>query len=89
MDDYSVIFLGYPNWWGTMPLPVFTFLEEYDFSQKTIIPFCTHEGSGLGHSAKDIAKLCPKARLLDGLALHGARVSDAKNNLTNWLSKLE
>jgi flavodoxin len=89
MDDYRVIFLGYPNWWGTMPLPVFTFLEEYDFSGKTIIPFCTHEGSGLGHSAKDIAKLCPKATLLDGLALHGARVSDAKENLKNWLGKLE
>jgi flavodoxin len=88
MDDYSLIFLCYPNWWGTMPLPVFTFLEEYDFSGKTIIPFCTHEGSGLGHSAKDIAKLCPKATLLDGLALHGARVSDAKENLMNWLSKL-
>lgn len=88
MDDYGVIFLCYPNWWGTMPLPVFTFLEEYDFSGKTIIPFCTHEGSGLGHSAKDIAKLCPKATILDGLALHGARVSDAKNNLMNWLSKL-
>ncbi|PKL67147.1 MAG: flavodoxin [Methanobacteriales archaeon HGW-Methanobacteriales-1] len=89
MADYSVIFLGYPNWWGTMPAPVFTFLEEYDFSGKTIIPFCTHEGSGLGHSAKDIVKLCPKATLLDGLALHGARVSDAKENLMNWLSKLE
>lgn len=89
MGAYSVIFLGYPNWWGTMPLPVFTFLEEYDFSGKTIIPFCTHEGSGLGHSAKDIAKICPKATLLDGLALHGARVSDAKENLKNWLSKLK
>ncbi|HEX3010705.1 MAG TPA: flavodoxin, partial [Syntrophomonadaceae bacterium] len=67
MDSYDVIFLGYPNWWGTMPMPVFTFLEEYDFSGKTIIPFCTHEGSGLGHSEKDIAKLCPKAKLLKGL----------------------
>jgi flavodoxin len=49
MDDYRVIFLGYPNWWGTMPMAVFTFLETYDFSGKTIIPFCTHEGSGMGH----------------------------------------
>jgi flavodoxin len=87
MDYYNVIFLGYPNWWGTMPMPVFTFLEEYDFSGKTIIPFCTHEGSGLGHSTKDIGKLCPKATLLNGMAFHGARVSDVKENLTSWLSK--
>ena len=55
MDACDVIFLGYPNWWGTMPMPMFTFLEEYDFARKTIIPFCTHEGSGMGRSEKDIA----------------------------------
>ena len=88
MDSYNVIFLGYPNWWGTMPMPVFTFLEEYDFSGKTIIPFCTHEGSGLGRSEKDIAKFCPKASLLKGLAIHGSRVSAAKIDVTNWLSKI-
>ena len=64
--SYDVIFLGYPNWWGTMPMPVFTFLEEHDFSRKTIVPFCIHEGSGLGHSEKDVAKLCPKVTLLKG-----------------------
>ena len=48
MASYEVIFLGHPNWWGTMPMPVFTFLEEYDVSGKTIVPFCTHEGSGRG-----------------------------------------
>ena len=88
MDFYNVIFLGYPNWYGTMPMPVFTFLEEHDFSDKTIIPFCTHEGSGLGRSENDIAKLCPKATLLKGLAIHGSRVSDAKTDVTNWLNKL-
>lgn len=88
MDSYNVIFLGYPNWWGTMPIPVLTFLEEYDFSEKTIIPFCTHEGSGLGRSESDIAKVCPKATLLKGLAIHGARASDAKKDVTNWLSKI-
>jgi len=66
MDAYDVIFLGYPNWWGTMPMPVFTFLEEYDFAGKTLIPFCTHEGSGMGHSEKDIVRICPQARLLKG-----------------------
>jgi flavodoxin len=88
MNFYNVIFLGYPNWYGTMPMPVFTFLEEHDFSDKTIIPFCTHEGSELGRSEKDIAKLCPKATLLKGLAIHGSRVSDAKIDITNWLNKL-
>ena len=88
MDSNNVIFLGYPNWYGTMPMPVFTFLEEYDFSGKTIIPFCTHEGSGLGRSEKDIAKLCPKATLLKGLAIHGSGVSAAKKEVTNWLNKL-
>ncbi|MGE5633124.1 MAG: flavodoxin [Caulobacteraceae bacterium] len=87
MDSYDVIFLGYPNWWGTMPMPVFAFLEEYDFSGKTIVPFCTHEGSGLGHSEKDIAKLCPKATVLNGLAIHGSRVNAAKKDMVNWLNK--
>ena len=52
---------------------------------KTIVPFCTHEGSGLGHNEKDIAKLCPKAKLLKGLAIHGTRVNDAKKDIANWL----
>lgn len=88
MDSYNVIFLGYPNWWGTMPMPVFTFLEEYDFFGKTIVPFCTHEGSGLGRSEKDIVKLCPKAKLLKGLAIQGSRVSAAKKDVTDWLNEL-
>jgi flavodoxin len=88
MDIYNVIFLGYPNWWGTVPMPVFTFLEEYDFSGKTIVPFCTHEGSGLGHSEKDIAKLCPKATILKGLAVHASRVSAAKKDVADWLNKI-
>lgn len=54
IDDYDVIFLGYPNWCGTMPMALWTFLENHDFSGKTIYPFCTHEGSGVGHSLEDI-----------------------------------
>lgn len=87
-DSYDVIFLGYPNWWGTMPMPVFTFLEEYDFSGKTIIPFCTHEGSGLGRSEKDIVMLCPNSTVLKGLAIHGTRVNEAKKDIINWLNKI-
>lgn len=88
MESYDVIFLGYPNWWGTMPMPVFTFLDEYNFSGKTIVPFCTHEGSGMGRSESDIAKLCPEATLLKGLAIHGSRVSAAKKDIEGWLDKL-
>lgn len=88
MDTYDVIFLGYPNWWGTIPMPVFTFLEEYDFSGKTIIPFCTHEGSRLGSSVSDIAALCPDAILLDGLAIRGSNVSSAQNDVADWLREV-
>jgi len=89
MDSYDVIFLGYPNWWGTMPMPVFTFLEEYDFSGKTIVPFCTHEGSGLGHSEKDIAKLCPNSKLLNGLSIKGGSVHGAEKEVSRWSQKLD
>ena len=88
MASYNVIILGYPNWWGTMPMPVFTFLEEYDFSGKTIIPYCTHEGSGLGHSERDIVKMCPNAAVLTGLAIHGSCVSSARKDVANWLNKI-
>ncbi len=85
IDSFDLIFLGYPNWWGTMPMPVYTFLEEYDFSGKTIAPFCTHEGSGLGHSVADIMKACLKSAVLDGLAIRGGDVNNAKNEVAGWL----
>lgn len=88
MDGYDVVFLGYPNWWGTMPMAVHTFLEQYDFSGKTLVPFCTHEGSGMGHSERDIQKLCPKAKVLAGLAIRGSDVNDADGELKKWLGKL-
>lgn len=85
MADYDVIYLGYPNWWGTFPMAVFTFLESYDFSGKTIIPFCTHEGSGLGRSEQDIKKLCPNALVLSGLAILGSSVTSADTSIQLWL----
>ena len=88
MDSYEVIYIGYPNWWGTMPMAVFTFLESYDFSGKTIIPYCTHEGSGMGSSEGDIKKLCPNARVLPGLAIRGGTVDRADKDLSNWLKPL-
>lgn len=73
IDEYDVIYLGYPNYWSTMPMAVFTFLEHFDFGGKTIKPFCTHEGSGMGNSVSDIKKLCPTANVEKGLAIHGGR----------------
>jgi flavodoxin len=88
MAAYDVIFLGFPNWWGTMPMPVFTFLESYEFSGKTIVPFCTHEGSGMGHSEKDVAKACPKATVLTGIAIHGTNASSAGPKVSSWIDEL-
>lgn len=71
LDGYDVIFLGYPNWWGDMPMAVYTFLESHDFSGKTIIPFCTHAGSGLGSTEISIADTCSGADVLDGFSIAG------------------
>jgi flavodoxin len=87
MDTYEVICLGYPNWWGTMPMAVYTFLDSYEFSGKTIVPYCTHEGSGLGSSERDIKKLCPTAKVLSGLSIKGGTVGRADNDVANWLKR--
>jgi len=86
MDSYDVIYLGYPNWWGTMPMAVYTFLESYDFSRKTIVPYCTHEGSGMGNSERDIKNLCPNAKVLPGLAIRGSSVKSSTDMVKSWLS---
>lgn len=85
LDDYDVIYLGYPNYWSTMPMAVFTFLEHFDFKGKTIKPFCTHEGSGIGSSIADIQKICPDALVEKGLAIHGANVKRAINDIKEWI----
>jgi flavodoxin len=87
MDAYSHIILGFPNWWGTMPMALFTFLESYDFSGKIIAPFCTNEGSGLGQSESDIKHLCPKASVLKGLAILGSDVKNTEPVIAAWLGK--
>ncbi len=89
MESYNVVFFGYPIWWGTIPMPVATFLSEYDFSGKTIVPFCTHEGSRLGRSVTDITKFCPQSTILDGLAVRGGDVKNAQNEVSEWLRELE
>ena len=85
IKEYDIIFVGYPNWWGTMPMPVWTFLEEKDFTNKKVLPFCTHEGSGLGKSQSDIKKLTGGAEVLKGLAINGSEVSNSEKQIKKWL----
>ncbi|MBO5523177.1 MAG: flavodoxin [Roseburia sp.] len=89
LDGYDTVYLGYPNYWGTMPMAVFTFLEHFDFSGKTILPFCTHEGSGMGRSESDIRRLCPKAEVKKGLALRGGRIHYSEPEIKRWLEEKE
>ncbi len=85
LDNYDVVYLGYPNYWGTMPMAVFTFLEHFDFSGKVIKPFCTHEGSGMGNSVEDIKRECPLAKVETGLAIQGSSVENAKDKVEKWV----
>ena len=87
LEDYDTIYLGYPNYWGTMPMCVFTFLASFDFTGKTILPFCTHEGSGLGRSEADIRRLCPGARVGRGLAILGTAVCREEAALAAWVKR--
>lgn len=84
MDQYDTIILIYPNWWGTLPQPLFTFLEEYDFSGKTIMPLCTHEGSRMGSSERDISSACD-ATLLAGLDVRGSNAANARSDVEKWI----
>lgn len=86
MEQYDTILLGYPNWWATIPMPVATFLEEYDFSGKTIIPFCSHGGGGFGQSITDISKLAPNSRIGEGLSIHYSGGTSLENDITTWLN---
>lgn len=83
--EYDTIYIGYPNYWGTMPMHVWTFLEKYDFTGKIMKPFCTHEGSGLGSSERDIQKLCPDAKTQKGIAIPGTDVNRAKGAIEKWV----
>lgn len=87
LDGYDTVFLGYPNYWGTMPMAVFTFLETFSFAGKRILPFCTHEGSGLGSSLRDLRGLVPDAEIGEGLAIHGSRVDREENTVKAWAKK--
>jgi len=86
IDEYDTVVLAYPNYWGTMPMAVFTFLENFDFSGKTILPLCTNEGSGMGSSERDIKKTCPGAEVKNGLSVTGSEAANAAGRVKKWLA---
>lgn len=88
MSQYDVIFVGFPNWWNNMPMPVFTFLEEYDFSGKTIIPFTTYGNGVWGKSIVSIRDALPDTTILDGLAIQEQELPDAPLEVSDWLQEL-
>lgn len=89
LDNYDVIFLGFPNWNADLPMPLYTFLEEYDFSDKTIIPFTTHGGSGFSGTIQTISELQPNASVIsDGLSLSRNSVAGAESEVVNWVNGL-
>ena len=87
IDEYDTIFLGYPIWWSVPPMAVSTFLEKYNFGGKKIIPFATHEGSGLGGSVNYIKKIVSNANVANGLAIRGAEAKNSEAEVSNWAKK--
>ena len=87
ISSYDTIYIGFPNWWGTLPMPMFTQLEQLDFTGKTVKPFVTHEGSGFGSSQKDLKKLCQGADIKNGLSIPGASVYDVKDTVKAWINE--
>lgn len=91
VEDYDTVFIGYPNWWGDMPMPVYTFIERHDWKGKSVIPFCTHEGSGLSNTEKYIADACKGATVGKGFALRGATAQNsreqARKSVLVWLER--
>lgn len=88
MAAYDVIYVGMPNWWSSMPMPMFTFLEQYDFAGKTIVPFVTHGGGGVANCVSDLKKTVPNAKVLEPLVISGGSASGAQGEVSGWLNRL-
>ena len=88
IESYDLVFIGYPNWCYTIPAPVASFMSKCDSTEKTIAPFCTHGGDGLGESVEDIAKLCRRSLVLEGLAVRSSEVRNAQSKISKWLRKI-
>lgn len=85
LDGYDEIYLGYPNYWGDMPMAVYTFLEAFDWSGKNIHPFCTHEGSGMSGTERKIQNICKNANVTSGLSIYGSSVDSARAVIEKWV----
>ena len=89
LDEFDTILLGFPTWWGDLPMPLFTFLEQHPLDGKTILPFNTHEGSGFGRTLSSLARLCPKARIKEGYETTGQSAQNnreaSRRELADWL----
>ena len=85
MSQYQTVIIGYPIWWGDMPMAVYSFLDEYDLSGKTVLPFCTHGGSGLSQTDKNIQDEEKDAKVTDGLAISDSSLDDADGDIDQWL----
>lgn len=88
LKDYDVVFVGFPNWWYDMPMPIYSFFDEYDFKGKTIIPFCTHGGSRFSGAIKTIRGMEKQATVLDGYAIARERVDGSKDGILSWLKRI-
>lgn len=88
LDNYDTIFIGYPNWWYDLPMPLYSFFEEYDFSGKTIIPFCTHNGSGFSSTIETIEKLEPNATVMKGFTTSQNDVLKVEDDVAEWLDNM-
>lgn len=89
MDEYTTVLLGYPNWYALLPMPVYTFLESYDFSGKRIVPFCSHGNGMFGESVANICKSCPDADVREALSVTYSGGSSLRSEIRTWLSKHE
>ena len=87
LDEDDTIILGYPNYWGTVPMAVLTFLERYSFTGKTILPLCTHEGSGMGGSERDVKRYAPGAAVKKGLPITGSEAAGSEASVKRWLAE--
>jgi flavodoxin len=88
MAQYDVVFVGYPNWWSSIPMPVATFIETYDFKGKVIVPFCSHGGGGLAQTVTDLKKLCPGVQFAEPVAISGNGRGSLSSDIKKWLQKI-
>lgn len=88
MSQYDIVMIGYPNWWGTMPMAIRTFIESYDLSGKTLIPFCTHGGGGIQNCFRDFTAATPSSEHKEGLLVSGSSASSCRDRVEKWLQKI-